>query len=111
MLLEKCETVVRCINRIKSKIPKSIEDLLIDLDAQDIIILNLERAARAKVDIAAYIISTQNLRSAESLSQSHVVLFENGILSQKTSVRMQKAVGIRNLFVHEYAEIGWSIVL
>ncbi len=110
MILEKCETIVRCINRIREKTPCSLETLSSDLDSQDIIIINLERASQATVDIAAHIISSCNLKSAESMSLSHIVLYENSIISKEISVRMQKVLGMRNLFVHEYANIDWSIV-
>ena len=47
----KIESLQRCLERIKSKIPDDVNQFLSDLDRQDIIILNLQRSVQLCVDI------------------------------------------------------------
>lgn len=42
----KLESLSRCIKRIEDKMPASVEELQTNLDLQDIITLNLERACK-----------------------------------------------------------------
>jgi hypothetical protein len=40
----KLESLRKCLDRIESKKPETLDDLLEDIDVQDIIALNLERS-------------------------------------------------------------------
>ena len=48
----KLESLRKCLHRNETKKPESLEDLIQDIDAQDIIALNLERFVQLCVDIA-----------------------------------------------------------
>lgn len=43
---QKLESLRRCINRLETRCPASADDLTADLDAQDIVALNLTRAVQ-----------------------------------------------------------------
>ena len=51
----KMESLRKCLDRIESKKPETLENLLQDIDTQDIIALNLERSVQLCVDIANHI--------------------------------------------------------
>ena len=53
----KCDIITRCLKRIREKTPSTAEILADDVDAQDIISVNLQRAIQAAVDIASHLIS------------------------------------------------------
>ena len=53
----KLESLRRCVERVRTRTPASVEELSTNHDVQDIICLNLERAVQACVDIAAHIVS------------------------------------------------------
>jgi len=91
----------------------NIEDgieLLTDLDRQDIIVLNLERAVQLCVDIAAHAIAGCEGRPPQTMAEGFLRLHEEGIISQKVADRMQKTVGFRNIAVHEYQILNWNAV-
>ena len=44
IIFRKLDSPARCIHRIESKRPASVEDLVADIDLQDILSVNLERA-------------------------------------------------------------------
>ncbi len=70
LLKEKTDTVVRCLERVRLKSPPNLELLNSDIDAQDIIILNLERAIQAAVDIASHMIAYTPLPPAATMAES-----------------------------------------
>jgi uncharacterized protein YutE (UPF0331/DUF86 family) len=57
VLMNKLESLRRCVQRVQDKAPVSSDLLKGDYDLQDIIVLNLERAVQTCVDIGLHIIS------------------------------------------------------
>jgi len=57
------------------------------------------------IDIAAHIISEEGFGVPGSTTEMLYVLKENGYLDSDLTRKMVKAVGFRNLIVHEYARI------
>ena len=103
--------MVRCLERIEAKVPATVPLLQTDVDLQDILMLNLERLVQLSVDVAALLIARKNLRPVPTtMADSFDVLCLAGIIPEALKVRMRKAVGFRNLAVHEYDKINWQIV-
>ena len=109
-LSEKLESLDRCIKRLKSKTPSSIEALESDIDSQDIIAINLERAIQLCVDIASIILAETECQPPKTMGECFRLLQEAGILSEELADQLVKAVGFRNLSVHAYDKIDWGIV-
>ena len=110
MILEKLEALRRCIRRVESKRPAQMETLLADLDLQDIITLNLTRAVQLCVDIASHIISWSEQPPPDSMGAIFDCLANLGILTDEVASKMKKAVGFRNVAVHNYQAVDWQIV-
>lgn len=110
LLLAKLESLRRCLQRVQDKTPASADTLRSDVDAQDIIVLNLERAVQSCVDIGLHIVSGTEVPIPETMGQTFEALRRTGCLDTETAIRMIKAVGFRNTAVHAYQEIDWNIV-
>jgi uncharacterized protein YutE (UPF0331/DUF86 family) len=106
----KLESLGRCILRIESKTPASLDAFRSDVDAQDIIVLNLERAVQLCVDIGSHALVDSSINSPDSMAATFLALGEAGFLTRELASRMSKAAGFRNIAVHEYASMDWSIV-
>ncbi len=106
----KLESLSRCVLRIESRRPSSAQALATDLDAQDIVSLNLERAVQLAVDAGSHILIDQDGASPESMAGVFMALGDAGVLDKPLAARMAKAAGFRNIAVHEYASIDWTIV-
>jgi uncharacterized protein YutE (UPF0331/DUF86 family) len=106
----KLESLRRCLERIESKKPETLDDLLQDIDVQDIIALNLERSVQLCVDIANHILSTLDDSPAMSMAESFERLSEKKIISKDLAGNLRRAVGFRNLSVHAYDKIDWNLV-
>jgi uncharacterized protein YutE (UPF0331/DUF86 family) len=57
------------------------------------------------IDIAAHIISEEGFGVPGSTNEMFYLLEENGYLDSELTEKMVKAVGFRNLIVHEYGKI------
>ena len=110
VLNEKIESIRRCLDRIRSNTPGTFEELAADVDAQDILSVNFERAVQLCVDISATIISEFGGESGSSMASLFEALAEKKILERTLTERLVRAVSFRNLLVHQYKKIDWALV-
>ena len=110
VIASKLESLRRCLDRITSKKPDTLNQLLEDIDMQDILALNLERSIQLCVDIANHILSALDDSPAMSMAESFERLSEKEIISNELAANLRRAVGFRNLSVHAYDKIDWSLV-
>ncbi len=89
---------------------KNLDALLHDVDAQDVLTLNLSRANQLCVDISLHILSASNQTVPQTMADAFTGLVKEGIISVDTEEKMRKAVGFRNIAIHNYEEINWAIV-
>jgi uncharacterized protein YutE (UPF0331/DUF86 family) len=55
--------------------------------------------------MAAHIVSEEDLGVPGSVNEMFYMLQEEGVITEETTEKMVKAVGFRNLLVHEYGKI------
>ena len=110
ILDEKLESLRRCLRRIEEKKPRRVEVLVGDPDIQDILVLNLTRAVQICVDIGSHVISESDEAAPQTMGDVFTALQKLEVLSEETSQQMRKAVGFRNVAVHNYQAINWEIV-
>lgn len=105
LIIAKAASVRSHLDRIAAKSDSGLHDFLSDVDRQDIVAFNLHLAVEGCIDIAAHIISENGWGVPGSAGEMFYLLEEKGILDAALSERMIKAVGLRNLIVHEYGAI------
>ena len=103
----KLESLARCVARISDRLPESAEDLAQDYDRQDIIAVNLERAIQTCVDIASHLTAAADRPIPETMREQFPALAGEKVLDHEIAVAMAKAVGLRNLAVHDYSALDW----
>lgn len=109
---QKLESLRRCIQRVELKLPPDMDSLMKDLDAQDIVSLNLTRAVQMCVDIAAHWLADERSEAASprTMGQLFDALGQAGAIDAGLALRLRKSVGFRNVMVHNYDEVNWAIV-
>lgn len=107
---QKLESLRRCLQRIETKCPSEASALAADMDLQDIVALNLSRAVQISVDIGTHLIAGMEVPPPDTMGQTFDVLAQAGILSNALATSLKKAVGFRNIAVHNYESINWAIV-
>ena len=109
VVLNKFETIEKCIKRINEEY-EGTPDNLKDYRKMDMIVLNLQRACEAVLDLAMYVVSTRKLGLPQNKRETFVLLEENKIIDSVMSKKMQGMVGFRNIAVHDYKEIDEDIL-
>lgn len=109
VVLAKVAGIQKCLRRIK-EVTGLFPERLDDLDAQDIFVLNLQRAIQSAIDLAAHIVASEGLGISDTI-RGHFVLLENAKVITKTlSQKMQSMVGFRNIAIHDYQNLNIEIL-
>lgn len=109
VILRKIDSIQNCIQRIGKKTQDNPK-WMTDLDAQDVVVLNLTRAVQLCIDIASSVIVQEKWGLAKNLADSFVILGKNQVISPALVEKMKKMVGFRNIATHTYKEINYDIV-
>lgn len=109
VVLNKFQTIEKCINRINEEYQSNSESLE-DYRKVDMIVLNLQRACEACLDLAMYIVSSRKLGLPQNKKEAFKILEKNNFIDSVLSQNMQNMVGFRNIAVHDYKEIDEEIL-
>ena len=105
LIIVKAASIRTHLDRIAAKTQVDFQVFLGDVDRQDVVSFNLHLAVENCIDIAAHIISENGWGVPGSASEMFYLLETKGILDPELTERMVKAIGLRNLIVHEYGNI------
>jgi uncharacterized protein YutE (UPF0331/DUF86 family) len=100
----------RRLRRIEAKRPPSVKALAADEDLQDILARNLEVAIQTCADIAFHLCGAHG-GVPTTAGEAFEGLAKRGLIERRLAERLQRAVGFRNVLVHEYTEVDWKIVM
>ena len=106
----KIESLRKCLLRLEQRCPDTLDALLRDVDAQDVLVLNISRAVQLCVDISLHILSCREQPVPDTMGQAFSELASSGIIDDDLAEKMRRLVGFRNIAVHNYKEINWAIV-
>ncbi|WP_168427346.1 type VII toxin-antitoxin system HepT family RNase toxin [Candidatus Colwellia aromaticivorans] len=110
VIVNKLATIDRCLQRIKDVYLEAGEHFSTDYTRQDSVILNLQRACEAAIDLANYINKIKKLGIPQSSRDSFELLYKARFISGDVSNNLKKMVGLRNIAVHDYKELNIDIV-
>lgn len=109
VVLNKFEAIEKCINRINEEYENNPQNLE-DYRRMDMIVLNLQRACEAVLDLAMYVVSNRKLGLPQNKREAFKLLEDDKIIDAQMSKNMQGMVGFRNIAVHDYKEIDEKIL-
>lgn len=81
VILNKTTTIERCVRRIHEVYEENQKNLT-DFTKQDSIILNIQRACEASIDIAMHLVSERKLGVPKSSRESFKLLHDAGIIEE-----------------------------
>jgi uncharacterized protein YutE (UPF0331/DUF86 family) len=110
IVLNKAQIIERALNRVTKTYARHREDLDSSLDAQDVIVLNLQRACEAAIDLAMHLVRLKNLGLPQESRDAFTLLQQNGVLSLPMADKLKKMVSFRNVAVHNYRDLDWAVV-
>ena len=110
VLVRKAGSLERCLKRIRDKYVGHEAELELDLDLQDIVVLNLQRACQLGIDMALRIGRLRRLPVPVDTAEMFVLLFKAGLIDRGLGDSLKRMVGFRNIAVHEYQELDLAKV-
>ena len=110
VLQNKAATIERCIARIEEEYFGHESQLRSDYTKQDSIILNIERATQACIDMGTHVVRRKKLGLPQTSREVFSLLSEAKMIDEVLSKTMQARVGFRNIAVHDYQKLNLDIV-
>ncbi|WP_026971194.1 type VII toxin-antitoxin system HepT family RNase toxin [Aliagarivorans marinus] len=110
VIVNKIATIERCLERIRSVYQEAGEHFAEDFTRQDSVVLNLQRACEACIDLANIVNKQQRNGIPQNSRDSFALLGQVGVLDTALSDNLQKMVGLRNIAVHDYQTLNLAIV-
>ncbi len=111
VVLNKIQSIEKCLKRIREEYVGYEDSFEENYTKQDSVVLNLERASQASIDIATHIVKTKKLGLPNTSRELFSMLLDAGIISENSCKQMQGMVGFRNIAVHDYQNLNIEIVV
>lgn len=101
--------IERCLQRVNEEYEDKPANLQ-NFTKQDSIVLNLQRACEASIDLAMHIVAEEKLGLPQNSRDAFSLIEEKGIIDAPLSAKMKAMIGFRNIAVHDYQEINLVIL-
>ncbi|MEX6702746.1 DUF86 domain-containing protein [Peribacillus frigoritolerans] len=105
VILNKISVIERCMNRIRDVYDNdagSLKNFII----QDSIILNIQRACEASIDLAMHIVAEQRLGLPQTSRDAFDMLHSALVIDENTVKRLKAMVGFTKIAVHDYQTVN-----
>ena len=109
VVLNKISVIERCKKRIIDVYDQKPENLK-DYTKQDSIILNIQRACEACIDLAMHIVAQERLGLPQTSRDAFDMLESSSIIDKEIAKRLKAMVGFRNIAVRDYQTINLNIL-
>lgn len=110
VVLNKAAIVERCVQRVRDVYADDPSNLTTDLTRQDSIVLNLQRACKAAIDLAMHLVRRYQLGIPQESRDAFDLLVTSGRLDADLGERLKRMVGFRNVAVPDYTRLNLDIV-
>ncbi len=108
VVLNKAAVIERALRRMRQEY--EFNPTLDNFTHVDAMILNIERACQAAIDLAQHLVAQNHLGIPQSSAELFVLLRKANLLSAETSRAMIAMTGFRNVAIHEYQELEIDIL-
>jgi len=110
VVLSKVQIIERCLKRVAEESGGDHRNLRENITKQASILLNLERACQAAIDLGMRIVKLRSFGVPADSRDAFALLERGGFIGADLSKELQAMVGFRNTVVHEYQAINLAIV-
>ncbi len=107
LILNKINIIERCVKRVREEYNDDPENLK-NITKQDSIILNLQRACEASIDLAMHIVVEKKIVLPQNSLDAFTLLETAYILPSSIIQKMKFLVGFRNIAVYDFQETNLS---
>ena len=110
VLLAKVASILKCLNRVQED-SENENTFRNNITKQDAVVLNLQRACEASIDIANHNVKEKRLGLPKSARESFELLSKNELIQAETTRGMRNMIGFRNIAVCDYQALNLDIVV
>lgn len=108
-VLNKISIIERCVKRVEEVYENNPANIS-DYTKQDSMVLNIQRACEASIDLAMHLVSKHKLGLPQTSRDAFAILLEEGMLDRELAVSLMNMVGFRNVAVHDYQSLDVNIL-
>jgi uncharacterized protein YutE (UPF0331/DUF86 family) len=108
VVLNKAAAIERSLRRMRQEY--AFNPALDNYTHIDAMILNIERACQAAIDLAQHLVAENHLGVPQSSAELFILLKKAKMLSEETTRAMIAMTGFRNVAIHEYQELEMDIL-
>lgn len=109
VIINKSATIQRYIHRVYQEYDNNPLNLS-NYTKQDSIVLNIQRACEASIDLAMFLVSDKKLGVPQHSRDAFTILNQHQIITDNLTQSLQGMVGFRNIAVHDYQSLNLDIV-
>lgn len=106
----KVRNIRDCVARLRAVDPGTLEGIERDQLVQESLVLNVQRACQAAIDLATHFVQVARLGPPDDSRDAFRRLETTGRLAPSLSARLQAMVGFRNIAVHRYHALDLRIL-
>lgn len=110
VVVNKVAVIERCVARVREEYGGDGRRLRDDLTRQDSIVLNLQRACEAAIDLAMHVVRVRRLGVPQETRQAFEMLRDAHVIEAALADRMMRMVGFGNVAVHDYTKLDLDVV-
>ena len=110
VILNKAAAIERCLHRVREVYAGDDRNLRDDLTRQDSIVLNLQRACEAAIDLAMHVVREHRLGIPQDSREAFDLISGAGLYPRESAEKLRRMVGFRNVAVHDYQALNLDIV-
>lgn len=108
VVFNKAAIIERSLKRMKEEY--SLNPNLDNYTHIDAMILNIERACQAAIDLAGHIVAVNHFGIPQNSGDSFNLLKKSGVITSDLTKSMVSMTGFRNIAIHEYQELELDIL-
>lgn len=110
VILNKAQIIENCIRRINEEYCGNPDNLRQSQTKQDSILLNLERACQAAIDLGMRVVKMKKLGLPKESREVFDLMLQAKFIPEDLCQKMHGLVGFRNTAVHNYKKLDLDIV-
>ena len=110
VIANKAEIIEKCLKRIHEIYAANPANLYKDQLCQDALMLNLERACQAAIDLAMRQVRKESLGLPKESREAFTLLDTTKKIPTELSGQLKKMVAFRNIAIHDYQILNLKIV-
>jgi uncharacterized protein YutE (UPF0331/DUF86 family) len=109
IFLNKGEIIRRCLAGVREEYGDNPANLT-NPTKQDSIVINIQRACEAAIDLAMHFVALRNLGIPQTSREAFTLLQTAGFLTESTAKQMRAMVGFRNIAIHNYQNLEIEVL-